>query len=69
MGFPSNHMLLLVSECLQSTYSSFKIQGSLPSKDTNAVVFISYIHLKMDYDSSRQICILNIDNPTTVSER
>jgi len=45
-GFPSSPTVLLVCEHPQSTSSCFKIQGSLPSKDSNAVVFTSYIHLK-----------------------
>lgn len=67
-GFPSSHRVLLVCEYPQSATSSFKIQGSLPSKDTNAVVFISYIHWKMDYDPRRQICILNTDYSSTIFE-
>lgn len=69
IGFPSSPTVLLVCGYPQSTSSSFKIQRPLPSKDTNAVVFISYIHLKMEYyGPSRQICMLNTDNPTTMSE-
>lgn len=68
-GFPLSPTVSLVCEHPQSTSSSFKIQGSLPSNDTNAVVFISYIHLKMEYyGPSRQICMSNTDNLNTMSE-
>lgn len=67
--FPSSYTVLLVSEYLQSATSSFKIQGSLPSEHTSTVVFVSYIHSKMEYyDPSRQICILNTDYPPTIYE-
>lgn len=67
--FPSSHTVLLACEYLQSATSSFKIQESLPSKHTSAVVFVSYIHSKMEYyDPSRQICILNTDYPPTIYE-
>lgn len=69
IGFPSSHPVLLVCEYPQCATSSFKIQGYLPSKDTSAVVFVSYIHSKIEYyDPSRQICILNTDNPPMITE-
>lgn len=67
--FPSSHTLLLVCEYWQNATSSFKSQGSLSSKDTSTVVFISHIHSKLEYyDPSRQIYILNTDIPPTISE-
>lgn len=67
--FPSSHTVLLVCEYRQNATSSFKSQGSLSSKDASALVFVSRIHSKVEYyNPSRQIYVLNTDNPPTISE-